>query len=196
MYTPIRILFLASWFIFNTSTMMVGQAKFQSKNNLHIQVSGTSTMHDWIMKSSSGECSAVFTLDANGDITALTGLEFSVSSKALKSGKNSMDKNAYKALKSDKFPTITAILKKGTVVSKDAKIYIVNATLQLTIAGKTLETDIVATAKKINDGSFNVKGDKKLNMVDFSVEPPSFMLGAVKTGKEVTISFDVVLDQI
>lgn len=171
------------------------QTKYSSKNNITMSVSGTSTMHDWVMKSTSGDCVATFTEDAKGSLTDVTAFTFTVSSKALKSGKDGMDKNAYKALKADKNPTITATLKSADVVAKDAKNYTIKAVVKLTIAGKTLETDLIAQAKHINDNSYSITGDKKISMKDYGMEPPSFMLGAVKTGNDVTIHFDVVLNK-
>jgi len=171
------------------------QTKYSSKNNITMSVSGTSTMHDWVMKSTSGDCVATFTEDAKGSLTDVTAFTFTVSSKALKSGKDGMDKNAYKALKADKNPTITATLKSADVVAKDAKIYTIKAVVKLTIAGKTLETDLIAQAKHINDNSYSITGEKKISMKDYGMEPPSFMLGAVKTGNDVTIHFDVVLNK-
>ena len=171
------------------------QTKYSSKNNITISVSGTSTMHDWVMKSTSGDCVATFTEDAKGSLTDVTAFTFTVSSKALKSGKDGMDKNAYKALKADKNPTITATLKSADVVAKDAKNYTIKAVVKLTIAGKTLETDLIAQAKHINDNSYSITGDKKISMKDYGMEPPSFMFGAVKTGNDFTIHFDVVLNK-
>lgn len=171
------------------------QTKYSSKNNITMSVSGTSTMHDWVMKSTSGDCVATFTEDAKGSLTDVTAFTFTVSSKALKSGKDGMDKNAYKALKADKNPTITATLKSADVVAKDAKNYTIKAVVKLTIAGKTLETDLIAQAKHINDNSYSITGEKKISMKDYGMEPPSFMLGAVKTGNDVTIHFDVVLNK-
>jgi polyisoprenoid-binding protein YceI len=62
---------------------------------------------------------------------------------------------------------------------------------KLTVAGVTKDIDLVAKAKVNADKSINVKGSKKINMRDWDIDPPSFMMGAVKTGEEVTISFDL-----
>lgn len=172
-----------------------GQAKFNAKNNIGLTVSGTSTMHDWVMKSSTGDCNATFVEDANGNLADLTALNFTVSAKSLKSGKGGMDKNAYKALKTDKAPNISATLKSAEVTTKDNKNYTIKAIIKLTIAGKTLETELLAQAKRINDNSYAVKGEKKISMMDYGVEAPSFMLGAVKTGNDVVLNFDAVLNR-
>ena len=171
------------------------QTKFSAKSNISMSVSGTSTMHDWVMKSTTGDCSATFVEDASGKLTDITGLSFTVSSKALKSGKDAMDKNAYKALKADKNPNISASLKSAEVTTKDNKTYMIKAIVQLTIAGKTLETELNATAKHINDNSYSISGEKKISMKEYGMDPPSFMLGAVKTGNDVNIHFDVVLNK-
>lgn len=176
------------------SMIAFSQVKYSSKA-VNMSVSGTSTMHDWVMKSTGGDCSATFSVDATGNITDMTTLTVTVSSKALKSGKDAMDKNAYKALKADKNPSITATLKSADVSTKDNKTYTIKSVIKLTIAGKTVETDLIATAKRVNDTSISVKGEKKISMKDYDMSPPSFMLGAVKTGNDVVLAFDVVLNQ-
>ena len=181
--------------IVGTLFALNGQAKFTAKNNISLAVSGTSTMHDWVMKSGTGDCNATLVEDAKGNLTDLTTLNFTVSAKSLKSGKDGMDKNAYKALKTDKAPNITASLKSATISTKDNKNYTIKAVIKLTIAGKTVETDLTAQAKRINDNSYAVKGEKNISMKDYGVEAPSFMLGAVKTGNDVVLSFDAVLNR-
>lgn len=192
--TTIKKYLLASVVLLSLITFANAQAKYSTKV-VNMSVSGTSTMHDWVMKSTAGDCSAAFTVDAAGNITDLTAMTVSFSSKALKSGKDAMDKNAYKALKADKSPTITATLKSAEVSTKDNKTYTIKSVVKLTIAGKTVETDLIATAKKVNDTTISVKGEKKISMKEYDMSPPSFMLGAVKTGNDVVLAFDVVLNQ-
>jgi len=136
------------------------QVKYSSKN-LSLTVSGTSTLHDWDMKSSNGAFEANFTLNAAGAITAVNGLSFSTKGDALKSGHDAMDKNAYKALKVDKAPNITYVSNSATVTSLDASDYSVKSVGKLTIAGATLDAEIVATCKVNADKSITVMGSKK-----------------------------------
>ena len=171
------------------SPVLMGQAKY-STSSIATAVAGTSTLHDWEMKSTTGTCSLTAQTDASGNITAITDMKFSMSAKTLKSGKSAMDKNAYSALKADKNPNITADLKNAKVATKDNVNYTVNATVLLNIAGKARETDMVVTLKKVNANSYSVSTKKKINMVEYGVEPPSFMMGTVTTGKDVDISFN------
>ena len=169
------------------------QTKFSAKDNINMTVSGTSTMHDWDMKTSTGSCEAVFTMDGQGKITGLSRMSYRTTAKSLKSGKGGMDKNAYKALKSDDHPEITAVLKSATVVGS-GDTYTINSKIDLTIAGKTVETDLVTQAK-LDGNIVIITGEKKIDMNTFDIKPPSFMLGSVKTGKDVVLKFNLNLMQ-
>lgn len=170
--------------------MLVNAQDKYSTKAAAVTVEGTSTMHDWEMKAANGDCTIGITTNDAGQITDVVSMNFTISSKALKSGKDGMDKNAYKALKADKNANITASLKSATVTTKDNVTYTVNAKVNLTMAGKTLEVPMVVYLKPNKAGVINVTTEKKIGMKDFGMEPPSFMLGAVKTGNEVTIKFN------
>jgi polyisoprenoid-binding protein YceI len=167
----------------------MAQVSYHAKNNLQLVVSGTSTMHDWSMKSAQGECSSSFTLNAAGQLAALTALSFTMPAESLKSDHSGMDKNAYKALKSSKSPAITYVLTSATLAPGN----ILKCQGKLTIAGVTKDAELVATVKLNADNSITVSGSKKLSMKDFSIDPPSFMLGTIKTGNDITLKFDLVL---
>lgn len=174
--------------------VLMGQSKF-STAAISTMVAGTSTLHDWEMKSSTGTCTLTAQTDANGNITAISDMKFSMGAKTLKSGKGAMDKNAYAALKADKYANITASLKSAKITTKDNVNYTVNAMVTLTIAGKAKDIDMVVTMKKVNANSYSVTTKKKIDMVEYGVEPPSFMMGTVTTGKDVDISFNFTINK-
>ncbi len=166
----------------------MAQAKYHSKA-MQVLISGTSTLHDWTMKSTAGECSATFALNGSGQPTALSSMSFTIPATSLKSEHTSMDKNAYKALKTDKSASITYTLTSATVAANGS----INCLGKLTIAGTTLDAPLAATAKVNADRSIAINVTKKISMKDFNMSPPTFMLGAVKTGNEVTLQFDLTL---
>ncbi|MCA6450812.1 MAG: YceI family protein [Chitinophagaceae bacterium] len=168
------------------------QVKYSNKNAANLVVSGTSTLHDWDMKSAQGNCEATITLNAAGALTALNGLSFSTNALELKSGKGAMDKNAYKALKTDKSPNITYTAA-TSAVSASGTDYLVKTNGKLTIAGATLDAEITAICKVHPDKTITVTGSKKISMKDFGMVPPSFMMGTIKTGNDVTLKFDFTL---
>lgn len=166
----------------------IAQVNYHSQN-VHTTVSGTSTLHDWTMESKQGECSATFSTDASGQPTGLTAMRFTMPAQALKSEHSGMDKNAYKALKADKAPNITYQLTSATLAADGS----IKCQGRLTIAGFTQDAELLATVKVNADKSITVKGSKKISMKSFNMEPPSFMMGTVKTGNDVTVSFALTL---
>lgn len=168
------------------------QSKLTSKN-VNVEISGTSTLHDWTMKGTGGICAADYSFDGAGKMTGIQNMTFSVPVNLLKSGKGAMDKNAYKALKTDKNPNIMAKFNLATVLGTSNQNYNANTSLALTIAGKTIEVPLTANVK-VNGNTITVTAEKSINMVDWEVAPPSFMMGTVKTGKDVKVKVNFTLD--
>jgi len=166
----------------------LGQSHYTLSGKSSISVSGTSTMHDWTMKSEKASYDAVFETNPQGNPMELTSLSLLVPAESLKSGKGGMDKNAYAALKTDKYKQITFQLTSAKIDDKT-----IRCQGSLTIAGTTKQIDIEATYTISPNGLIQCKGSKKLTMTDYNVEPPSFMFGSVTTGNEITVSFDVSL---
>jgi polyisoprenoid-binding protein YceI len=164
-------------------------AKFRS-SNLDLSISGTSSLHDWQMKSNQGKCEVVFDLGENDKITGVSGLNFTLDATTIKSEYTMMDNNTYKALKTKTNKNISFVLTSGVVTQSDPSSYVVKIIGNLTIAGKTQKIDLAATAKYNGaDKSFTINGSKKLKMTDYGVDPPTAMLGTIKTGNDITISF-------
>jgi hypothetical protein len=156
-------------------------------------VSGTSTLHDWTMKSGKAECTALLQVSPTGQITGISGLSFTTPVNALKSDHTSMDNNAYKALKTDKAPVITYTLTSVSVTPASGGASTVTCVGKLTIAGATRDAQVVAVCKPNADNSISVTGSEKISMKDFSIDPPTFMLGTIKTGNDITLSFNLLL---
>lgn len=167
----------------------LNDVKYRSQA-LNIVISGTSTLHDWDMKSSKGTTDVNF--DITGDkLTGISGLTFSMPAESLKSEHTMMDKNAYKALKTDDHKNITFVQTSATVSPIDANTYQLKLMGKLTIAGTTKVTDLVATAKyNAADKSFTVSGTKKFKMSEYGVKPPTVMMGTIKTGDPLTVTFN------
>ncbi len=172
------------------------QVKYSNKNAANLTVSGTSTLHDWDMKSTQGSCEVFFTFNAAGAITGMTGLNFSTPALALKSGHGAMDKNAYKALKTDKNATVSFTANSATITPLAvANDYLVKTTGKLSIAGTSIDAEITAHCKVNSDKSITVMGSRKISMKEYGMVPPSFMMGTIKTGNDVTLKFDLTLNK-
>lgn len=187
-----KITFLSFVLLFSSAFLTLSaQVKYDGSFDEDIVVSGTSTLHDWDMTTRGAESTATFTMDENGVITGISDIQFKMKAKNLKSGKGGMDKNAYKALKVSDHPYITASSKSAKISTIEGEIYTVKTTLNLTMAGTTKPVDMSVFVSMKNDGVINVRGEKEINMKDFDIDPPSFMLGTVKTGEKVTLKFNI-----
>lgn len=152
-------------------------------------VGGTSTLHDWEMVSN--ECKGSITYTLIGDALSFENVSVNVQVETLKSGKKTMDKKCYDALKYKKFPVIGYEFKSmSDLQSKGGGSYTAVFNGNLTIAGNTknvpINVTIDASAKTIN-----IKGRKAFKMTDFGVEPPTALLGTIKTGDDITIDFNL-----
>ncbi len=181
------ILTLAAVFVVLSAA---GQANYRQTGTSNITIAGTSTMHDWTMTSSAANYNATFEVNADGTPAKLSMVSFTLPAESLKSKEKAMDKNAYKSLNTDKHKDITFQLTAAKITGKT-----ITCTGNLTISGTTkpVEVDVTYEAK---NGTLVCKGSKKIKMTDFKVDPPSFMFGTIKTGDEITVSFDVTLSQI
>lgn len=179
-------------FSFQLLCLLAGaQVRYTSATG-DLLVSGTSTLHDWTMKSAKADCAATINLNAAGQVGGITTLNFSTPATALKSEHSSMDNNAYKALKTDKSPTISYSMTSITVTPSNTGTT-VTCKGRLTIAGATRDEDIVAVCKTNPDGSITVTGTKPISMKQYSIDPPTFAFGTVKTGNDIVLTFHLIL---
>ncbi|MDP9956375.1 YceI family protein [Epilithonimonas hungarica] len=149
-----------------------------SVQSSNIKIDGTSTLHDWDMTSKQ----SVFSGTVAGN--AITNVRFVMKATSLKSKESGLDKNAYKALNTEKYPdivfTTSSIPTSGTAT----------ITGNLTITNATKEVKIPVTVTK-NGDSYNIKGTTKIKMTTFGVTPPKLMMGTIKTGDDLTITINV-----
>ncbi len=168
-----------------------GQTVYHSQA-FDIKLNGTSNLHDWEMKAVKGTSEVSFVVDAKGIVTSFSRLSFTLPSKNLKSNHNGMDNNTYKALKAEVNPNISFTGASGTITSTGGNNYQLNCNGSMSIAGTTKQTDLVATGKyNPADKSFTITGVKKMKMTDYNVKPPKALLGTIKTGDAITISYNV-----
>jgi hypothetical protein len=109
---------------------------------------------------------------------------------------STMDKKTYNALKHEAHPDIVFEVKNdaiGQIIDKNAKIFTLETTGDLTAAGYSKEINVSLEVQKLESGQLKVKGSYPLDMVEYEIEPPSAMFGQLKTGKDVTIDFELLL---
>ncbi len=155
-----------------------------------VLIKGTSNLHDWEsnVEQISGDMSA--TVDGAA-ISKFDKVSVKITVASIKSGKSLMDSKTMDALKNDKFPAITFLSSTITITGNN----VVAATGQLSIAGVSKTKTITGKYTINKDGSIAIAGDVKIKMSDFSVKPPTAMMGMLTTGDDTDITFIVIFKQ-
>mgnify|MGYP001555329118 FL=1 len=172
--------------------------KLVSANDIvSMRLMGTSTLHDWEMdaKDVAGDARFVFRSGSKTDLTSLPSLSFTLHVKDLKSDSKGLDKNAYKALKSDEHKDIRYELT-SSKLSPETGGYLLKAKGKLTIAGVTRDMDMDVHCVVNTNGTITCKGSAVLKMTDYKVEPPTFMFDAMSTGDALQLDFAVVYKKV
>jgi len=171
-------------------TALMAQTIYKSQV-FDIRLNGTSNVHDWEMKAVKGTSEAAFIV-TNGQVTSVSTLSFTLPAINLKSDNTGMDKNTYKALNTDKNPNISFVLTSATITPTGGNNYQLKCVGKMSIAGTTKHTDLTATGKyNPVDKSFTITGVKKMKMTDYNVKPPKALLLTIKTGNDISISYNV-----
>jgi polyisoprenoid-binding protein YceI len=174
------------------SALLNAQTKYHATYS-KIAIAGTSTFHDWDMISEKANVDISFNFDGT-NITGLSSLVFTVKGESLKSDRKGMDKNAYKALNTEKYPDIVFTSSYANVHPNGANSYVVSAKGKLTISSVSKEVWLAAVCNvNPQDMSVQSSGSLKIKMTEYKVDPPSFMFGAMKTGDEITVKYNVTL---
>jgi polyisoprenoid-binding protein YceI len=159
------------------------QEVYRVTEGSEFKVSGTSTLHDWSMSSSKGTGTATFELQ-NNQIQNIRSLHVTIEAKTLKSGKSSMQKDAYEALNIEQNPFIE--------FKMDRVIAINDKTMKLKgdfSAGGTTKKEIIEVTYNKTDGKIILTGSFNMSFSEYNITPPSSMGGIISSGDELVISF-------
>jgi len=166
------------------------QTKYSFSEIKEMKVSGTSTIHDWEMVAKDGvSASATLSLE-NGELIMISDLTVKMEAESLKSGKSGMDSNAYKALVTDKYPFISFELIEPAQINGKK----ITAIGKMTISGFS-QTIPMEVTYQVEGSKVRFSGSKEIKFTDFKIDPPKAVFGTIKTGNELTLSFDIALTQ-
>lgn len=166
-------------------------------------ITGTSTFHDWTSKVNEIKGDYVFKKDIENKKLPKAGssildqVKMVIPVLSIESPRGStMDKKTYNALKHEEHPNIIFEVKNdnmGQIIDKASNKFTLNVTGDLTAAGFTKEINVSLELQKLESNQLKVIGSYPLDMVEYEIEPPSAMFGQLKTGKDVTIEFELLL---
>lgn len=179
----------------NQTVLAQSHFKIGTSKVNEMKISGTSTFHDWTMKTASFSGKAAFNIGAENQITKLSAIAFNLPVLTLKSGQKKLDKNAYKALKTDQFKEILYKQVSAEVMSVNNSKFHIKTAGKLTISGVTKDAIIDLYCFINKDGSMSCDGNYPVNMSDYNVTAPVFMGGVMKTGDAIKLEFSFLFEK-
>ncbi|OFX84267.1 MAG: hypothetical protein A2W99_00665 [Bacteroidetes bacterium GWF2_33_16] len=172
------------------ASAVIAQKKYSlDEANSKLTIEGTSSVHDWSMNSTIFSGTVLFETEENIP-TSILDIKFSSKADKILSDNSIMDSKTHKALKAETHPDITFIFKSVKSYKKLKDAFSGEITGILSIAGKSKNITLSFSGKVHPSGAVNVKGVVPLKMTDFGVNPPTAMLGALKTGDDIKINYD------
>ncbi|MEX0685558.1 MAG: YceI family protein [Balneolales bacterium] len=163
---------------------------YKLAKNSQIIVEGTSTVHDWAVEINDIQSNLAANINENDISFMNTSLDIKVDD--MKSGKGRMDRLMHDALKKDKHPIITFRLDPAQTKTNGANgNLMVAATGTMKIAGIERVISVDLEGKKNGNNEIEFTGATELQMSDYEVDPPTAMLGTIRSGNDITVRFDL-----
>lgn len=182
--------FLTLLFVLCNFNALVAQESKVVLAESKLKVLGTSNLHDWEIDAKAMSGKSTMTIEA-GNLKAIKNLDFAVEVEQLKSGKNGMDNNTFKALNSKTYKTINYKLVSVTKITETSDgNFTVETQGDLIISGVSKRINQTFTVKIIGKKAI-FSGKTKIDMTVYGVKPPTALMGTIKTGKDVTVDFKV-----
>jgi hypothetical protein len=191
-------------FLVATVAVATERVRFEADPTSNVRITGTSTLHEWSMEGSTinGAIDIAPELAANPleaqawrrEKSAVVTVRIPLA--AIKSDHDRMNNIMLAAMKASANPEIRYELTQAAAESSGDDSFVVKTKGRLTIAGVTRDLEMSVTAKRDGDKRYLLTGEAPIKMTDFGITPPVAMLGTLKTGNDVKVSFRWVVDRI
>jgi polyisoprenoid-binding protein YceI len=166
--------------------------KYQIKSH-DFQIEGTSNLQSWTADVEQVNGTFSLTVD-NGRITDLQDVSLRIDANSIKGSEGRrMDSKIYESLDTSAHPTITFVLRDVTSLAESPGSHSVSTRGVLTVAGVSRVVNLNTVGRVLPNGDLEFTGSQKIKMSDFRISPPTALLGALRTGDEITLNYKVVL---
>lgn len=186
-----NIITIAIFFILLSNINLLAEKYVLKSHTMNVE--GTSTMHDWKVPVQKVSANADITITDN-ELQSINSLYFEAMAMSLKSEKGeSMDEKIYEALKAEDNPKIIYKLTSVGGIVKTASGFDITTKGTLNIAGTTKPCDMLVKSKISANGDVEFTGSEKVKLTEYGMERPSAMMGVIKCGDDIMISFTIIM---
>ena len=113
--------------------------------------------------------------------------------RSLDCGNPRMNADLFAALKADDHPTIRFEMDGATVVGyRSSGSVELEVSGTITVAGVARNVQTRVVGDRLAEGHFRAAGAIRLSMSDFEIDPPTALLGLVRTRDRINVRFDLV----
>lgn len=114
-------------------------------------------------------------------------------------GNRQMNRDLYHALKAEEHPMIGMVLlettRQSSAQAPGADGWMdITARARLTIAGVSRTIELPVRARQTSPDTYRFVSKHPINMTDFSIDPPTAMMGLVKVNNRIEIHFDLAVE--
>ncbi len=192
------MLFFAAALTESVLAQQTKDVKYNISPQSKLFIDGSSTLHSFKINAKKISGTLAINNDSGTNVNGIkiSQLKVVIPVKKLDSEKESMNENMDDALKADKNPDITYILNNintAELPEDSAKAAVLKASGTLTIAGVSQDIQMDIEGYRTADGTLHFAGEKKINMVDYGVTPPTMFFGTIKVSKDVNVHFNLAL---
>lgn len=166
-----------------------GQTLKLDPKTFSMTISGTTNVHNF--KSKVTVASGQMVIGESKKVQSLTVV---IPVKGIKSGESLMDKKTYETFNEPKYPEIIFKMTDVDNLQVAGSQVTANVSGNLSMNGVTRKIVLRATGKMIKPGTYEFTGSIPVKMTDFKMSPPTAMLGMMKVGDTVTLSYSVIFE--
>ncbi|MGF1586888.1 MAG: YceI family protein [Bacteroidales bacterium] len=181
-------------FILIVPHIACGQSTYGIKSH-EILFEGTSNIQSWTAEVK--EMAGSFTLLVeNGKINQLVDANVNIDAGSIEGSEGRrMDSKIYEALDIKNHPQISFLLREVNSLTENPGTFKLETRGVLTVAGVSRNIPMIVYGKVMQNGDLEFSGSQKILMSDHRISPPTALLGALKTGDEIMLSYKVVLNK-
>lgn len=186
-----------------TLAFTASPARFTTAGSNLVRVEGTSTLHDWKMEGTAIDgiiaidptLAAGLTSNAWEAAAVAPAVAVSIPVESIRSQNGRMDKLMQEALKAKANPLISYQMSAAKLQKTGDDGFVLDTDGKLTVAGATRPIAMAIHGTRDQDGRYTLTGEVPIRMSDFGIKPPTAMMGTIRTGDQVTVSFRWVVER-